>query len=294
LIFNKHRSPEINVDGKSFKILSYLISDTTFLKLSSPTSEADFLTDITPTNGFLSRLKKYQIDIFSFWQRNWVHKNLLSYPYKKVQDNVAILEIFSYDYWWTHQIDKKTRNMVRKSVKEGVNVRLCEFSDRLAEDICKIYNETPIRQNRLFRHYGENVAELKERLQSLLDKSCFLGAYLQDELIGFIQLTFGENFAMITQILSMQRYWWASPNNALISKAVEICVYNKKRYLIYYKMEDDTTLDIFKKNNGFRRWIVPRYYIPLSKRGKVILAAQVIFSARKKMVNKIPKYRIRM
>ena len=75
-------------------------------------------------------------------------------------DNVGLLEIKSYDDWW-QEIGKKTRNMVRRAEKSGVKVSVVEPSDKLAEGIWKIYNETPIRQERAFSHYGESLELVK-------------------------------------------------------------------------------------------------------------------------------------
>ena len=44
---------------------------------------------------------------------------------------IAALPIKSYSYWWDKQIDCKTRNMVRKSQKKGVTVRMVSFDDEL-------------------------------------------------------------------------------------------------------------------------------------------------------------------
>ena len=44
--------------------------------------------------------------------------------------------------------------MVRKAEKSGIKTEVVEPNEKLAEGIWKIYNETPIRQERAFPHYG--------------------------------------------------------------------------------------------------------------------------------------------
>ena len=112
--------------------------------------------------------------------------------------------------------------MVRKAEKSGIKVTVVEPSDKLAEGIWKIYNETPIRQARAFTHYGESIQTVTNNMYA--DKNnTFIGAYLDDELVGFIQILYGDNIAIISNILSLQMHWDKSVNNALLAKAVEVC-----------------------------------------------------------------------
>jgi hypothetical protein len=62
--------------------------------------------------------------------------------------------------------------------------------------------------------------------------------------------------------------------NALIAKAVEICEQRGFAYLTYcnYVYNDpDSSLTEFKRRNGFEQVLVPRYYIPLTLKGKIAL-----------------------
>ena len=79
-----------------------------------------------------------------------------------------------------------------------------EPSDKLAEGIWKIYNETPIRQERAFSHYGESLETVTGNMYAAKNNT-FIGAYLEDELVGFIQILYGDNIAIISNILSLQR-----------------------------------------------------------------------------------------
>lgn len=72
------------------------------------------------------------------------------YTYRMELDSIAALPIKSYSFWWDKQIDCKTRNMVRKSRKKGVTVKMASFDDTFVRGMTSIFNETPIRQGRRF------------------------------------------------------------------------------------------------------------------------------------------------
>jgi hypothetical protein len=60
----------------------------------------------------------------------------------------------------------------------------------------------------------------------------------------------------------------------LIARAVERCEARKCNYLIYGKYNYGTTkssLAEFKRRNGFEHILVPKYYIPLTVKGRVSL-----------------------
>jgi hypothetical protein len=65
------------------------------------------------------------------------------------------------------------------------------------------------------------------------------------------------------------------PANALLSKAVEICETRGMEYFIYgkyvYGKNTQSPLTEFKQRNGFEMINIPRYYVPLTLKGKIIL-----------------------
>ncbi len=228
----------------------------------------EYERDIVPTEKLIEKLEERRADIFTFIERKWCYT--LPNPSKswlKTNDNIALLQITSYDEWWRN-IGKKTRNMIRKAEKSGVKIEIAKPNEKLAEGIWKIYNETPIRQERAFPHYGTPLKRVKEWVHS--SKNCtYIGAYFQDELAGFIQLVHGSNISIISQILSMQKHWDKAVNNALIAKAVEACANKQIQWLMYGRMGNHPTLDAFKQNNAFTQFPLTRYYIPLTKKGKI-------------------------
>lgn len=230
----------------------------------------EYEKDVDPTDEFFEKLQDRAIDVFTFLERKWCCP-LPNPPHTwvRVEDNVGLLEINSYDAWWAN-VGKKTRNMVRRAEKSGVKVRVVELTPELAEGIWKIYNETPIRQGRTFSHYGESLQSVTDNM-AMAKKSTFIGTYLEDELVGFIQIIYGDDIAIISQILSFQKYWDKALNNALLAKAVEVCAGNGNRWLMYGRIGNHPSLDKFKESNGFIKYSIFRYYVPLTWRGKLAI-----------------------
>jgi hypothetical protein len=230
----------------------------------------EYEKNILPTDDFIEKLREREVDIYTFLDRKWC----CSIPnppatWIREDDNVGLLEIKDYDSWW-QAIGKKTRNMVRKAEKSGVKVEVIEPSDKLAEGICKIYNETPIRQERAFSHYGESFELVRGNMYAAKNNS-FIGAYLDGELGGFIQILYGDNIAIISNILSLQQHWDKSLNNALLAKAVEVCAPKGQRWLMYGRIGNHPSLDRFKENNGFVKFPINRYYVPITSKGRLAI-----------------------
>jgi hypothetical protein len=158
--------------------------------------------------------------------------------------------------------------MVRKAEKAHIETYLAEIDEKLAEGIWKIYNETPIRQERGFPHYGISLDFVKRNVLSKQEYT-YVGAHFQNELAGFIQLVHGDRITMISQILSLQKHLDKAVNNALVAKAINFCASKNIEWIMYGRMGNHPTLDSFKKNNGFTRFELNRYYLPLTRKGRV-------------------------
>ncbi len=239
-----------------------------FFKVAKDRQE--YIKDLVPTSNFIEKLANMGADILTFVERQWCCPSAnTSKNWVKNEDNIALLRITSYDKWWAN-VGKKTRNMVRKAEKNEIRTELVEPNKRLAEGIWKIYNETPIRQERAFPHFGISLQSVKE-LVSSSGKSMFVGSFFQEELAGFIQLLHNEEGVMVSQILSLQKHWDKAVNNALIAKAVEICARRNIRWMMYGRMGNHPSLDKFKQSNGFSKFPVTRYNIPITWKGRIAL-----------------------
>ena len=246
-----------------------LIKKRAFVKLANDTHEYE--RSIIPTGEFIEKIGERDVDVFTFLERKWCCP-ITNAPstWIKAEDNVGLLEIKDYESWW-NAVGKKTRNMARKAEKSGIRIELVQPNEELAEGIRKIFNETPIRQDRAFIHYGDTVEAVKANVLSI-QNSVFIGAFSQEkEFVGFIQIVHGDNIATIYQILSMQKHWDKAVNNALLAKAVEVCASKGERWLMYGRIGNHPSLDKFKESNGFVKFPITRYYVPLTRKGRVAI-----------------------
>jgi hypothetical protein len=192
------------------------------------------------------------------------------YPYRLEWHDFAVLPIETYEHWWKRQINDKTRNRVRKAYKMGVTLRNFELSDELVRAIKIIYDESPLRQGRRFKHYGKDLETLRQIHATYLDRSEFIGAFLDDELIGFVKLVHQPGWSSMMQIISLNSHRDKSPTNALIARAVEICA-EKKVPKLQYGIWSRRGIGDFKLHHDFRPYRAPRYYAPLSFIGRTVV-----------------------
>jgi len=192
------------------------------------------------------------------------------YPFHFEWDNVAVAKVGEFAQWWG-SLPQETRKNVRRSQRRGVTVTRVNFDDQLVRGISNIYNETPIRQGRKFWHYGKSFEQVKAGNATYLDRSEFVGAFLNSELIGFIKFVMVNNVARIMQIVSMETHTDKRPTNALLAKAIEICCEKRITHLVYgkyvYGKKESSSVTEFKRRNGFERLSFPRYYVPLTLAG---------------------------
>jgi hypothetical protein len=234
-----------------------------------------FLDDPEPLLVEL-RGSKTRVDLFTFMQK--LPETSPKHPYHMEWDNMAVLPVSTFDHWWTEQIGFKARNKAKQAEKKGILVREVPFDDVLVRGIWEIYNECPIRQERLFPHYGRSLESVREVSATFLDSSVFIGAFDAEKLVGFIKLTADDawNQAGIMHIVSLLDYRDKSPTNALIKQAVRSCADRGIAHLVYsqfaYGKKLQSSLSDFKERNGFRRVDIPRYYVPLNRWGALALA----------------------
>ena len=216
-----------------------------------------------------------RIDLFTFMQRLPDTSPKDAFPME--MDNLAVLPVSTFDHWWKEQIGFKARNKAKQAEKNGVVIREIPFSDTLVQGIWAIYNECKIRQGKRYPHYGKDLATVHRMSETYLDRSAYIGAFVEGRLIGFAKLHCDESRtqAGLTHILSLVQHRDKAPTNALLAAAVRYCATHKIPYLTYSrysdgKKEQDGLMD-FKDRNGFKRVNLPRYYIPLTQIGRIAL-----------------------
>ncbi len=135
-----------------------------------------------------------------------------------------------------------------------------------------IYDESPVRQGRPFKHFGKDFETLKRTHAAYLDQCEFIGAFLEDQIVGFVKLLRQPGWSSTMQIISLIAQRDKAPANALIVKAVEICA-QKHIPRLQYGIWSRRGIGDFKRHHGFHPYRVPRYYMPLSVTGKLAIAS---------------------
>jgi hypothetical protein len=133
-----------------------------------------------------------------------------------------------------------------------------------------IFNETPLRQERPYLHYGKDFQTVKRQFARYLFRERLFGAYLGDQLVGFIMLGEAGSYTYLGQIISLMAHRDKSPTNALMAKAVEDCA-ERGCPLLVYALWPRGPLREFKRHNGFECVRVPRYNIPLNGSGAIAI-----------------------
>jgi hypothetical protein len=249
----------IMIEGKALRVAKL-----------DPWFQQEWFEDIENPEMLIDALQKSRDcpDILTFWQR--LPDTEPRYPYQMERDSIAALPIKSYSFWWEKQIERKARNKVRKAQKNGVIVKAATFDDRFVQGMTMIFNETPIRQGRRYLHYGKDFETVKREFSRFLFREEIFGAYVDEELVGFIMLADAGKYASLGQIVSKIAHRDLAPNNALLAKAVERCAEKGVPYLVYALWLEDSLGD-FKRSNGFKKFDLPRYFVPLTSKGKLAL-----------------------
>ena len=278
---------EISVKGKWSKVPALDISGKTiivrgrWIKVAIIHDEEWLESELEDPDFCVERLKQREshglrADIFTFSQK--LPATLPRYPYPLEWDSIAAIRLTSFNDWW-EQLPQETRKNVRRSAKRGAVVTVKQLDDDLISGIVELNNDSPIRQKVPFAHYGKAFHEVKKDQSSFLDRSDFICAYLGSELIGFLKLVYRGEVASILQLLPKASHYDKRPANALLAKAIELCEVKRISYLTYgmfnYGNKQQNSLREFKARNGFSEILVPRFYIPLTKRGSAYMRVKL-------------------
>jgi hypothetical protein len=252
----------VRLNGQTFLVQGKL--------LKTATLKHEWQEDVDDPAEASKQLKQapLRIDLLRFWQR--IPEQEAKYSFYREWCNVAAIPIKDYQHWWDKQIRFRARNKMRKAQKLGVVIQEIAFSDEFVRGVVEIYNQSPVRRGKPFRHYGKEFETVKAELSVDLDEAVFVAAYYEQELIGFIKFVVADRYAMVTLILDKIVHRDKSPTNGMIAKVVEICAARKIPYFTYtlWRRGDHGR---FQESVGFEKFPVPEYYIPLTLRGKIAL-----------------------
>lgn len=234
----------------------------------------EIVSDAEPVIDGLRRVGR-RIDLFTFSQD--ITETQPKYDLPMEWDNLAVLRVSTFEEWYKNQIRFAPRGRLRQAEKKGVTAREIPFDDTLLKGIWEVYNESPICQGKRSRHYGSDLETVRKKEATFLDKSVFVGAFLGDQMIGFLKLVVNQarKQARLIEFMAMVRHRDKCHANALMAQAVRSCAERGIQFLIYekfvYGKKTADGLTQFKEVNGFKRFDFPRYYVPLTPLGSLVL-----------------------
>jgi len=230
--------------------------------------------------------KGLKADVLTFSQK--LPNVTPKHPYPVDWDNVAAIPLTSYENW-LKKLSQDARRNIKTAAKRGVTTRLLRFDEDLVRGIVDINNEFSVRQGRAFHHYGKDFAGVQRDYASFADRSDYIGAFFQDEMIAFLKIVRIGQTAAIMQLLSKMSHHDKRAPNALIAKAVEHYADQKASYLTYiryrYGKKRQSPLTEFKRRNRFEEIAIPRFYLPLTRKGRIAIGLNL----HKSLVEVLPE-----
>jgi hypothetical protein len=274
---------EIRIQGKDSNVPSIRVRERTvitigkWLKVASVHDEFFVEGEIVPEPArFIPQVKHWNLkpDLFTFAQK--INDLTPRFPFYLEWEDFAVIPITTYEDWLKNGIRKGGRVNLHRATREGVVVRAVAYDDHFVQGIKDLYDETPLRQGKPFWHHGKSFEDIKKIHGTYSERAEYIGAYFEDELIGFLKMVYVDNIAKTMNVIGKEKYFRKRPTNALIAKAVEICAEKGIAYLNYgqyrFPGRKDSSLSDFKRRNGFQEFKCPRYYVPLTAKGKLALA----------------------
>jgi hypothetical protein len=271
---------EISVKGKWVNVPALQCGDCTIIvtggavRIARVNDEAWISTELRDPEHCLELLRKskQRCDILTFTQLP--PGRTPEFNYHQEPDSIAAIRLSTFKEWW-EGLPQETRKNVRRAEKRGVRVRVEPFNDELVSKLVEINNSSPTRQGRPYHHYGKSFEQTKKDHRSFADHSDFICAYCGDEIIGYLKLVYRGQVASVLNLCTKDNHQDKRPANALLNAAVERCLAHGVTCFTYglfnYGNKRDTPITQFKIRHGFEEVLVPRYFVPLTLRGRLLI-----------------------
>jgi hypothetical protein len=267
--------PALDVNGKK------LIVTGKWLRTATVRGEEMMENELGNPEQYIKKLGDegshgLKADIFTFTQK--LPATHPKYPFPMEWESIAAIHLVSYKDWW-ESLPQETRKNVRRSQKRGVVVKIKELDADLILGIRGVNDDSPLRQGMRNAYYGKSSEETRKLYGEFTGRCDFICAYFGDELIGFLHLVYRRGVASILNLTVKPSHFDKRPANSLLAKAAEVCEEKGISYLTYgqynYGNKRDSPLREFKIRNGFQEILVPRFYVPLTRWGRLCMKAKL-------------------
>lgn len=169
---------------------------------------------------------------------------------------IAIIEIPENIDIYLKNIGAKSRNMNKKAQKNNIYCKEFNWNNYL-DDIYQINNSIEIRQGRKmddsYKEFPKEIFYPKDNDFSIVS----VGAFIENKLIGYIELYIYGNFAMTNRILGHKEFLSFGIMNLMVKFSVSYAIETKSfSYLNYLTMpkKEKNSLSAFKYRVGFREY----------------------------------------
>jgi len=169
---------------------------------------------------------------------------------------IAVIKVPETIEIYLKEIGAKSRNMNKKAQKNGIICKVFNWNEYL-DDIYEINTSSIKRQGRTM---DEAYMQYPEKVNNVIEDDFsieFIGALVDEKLIGYIELYNYGNFTMTNRILGHKNYLKFGVMNLLIKECVEHAIKSKRiAYINYLTMQNrkDNSLSAFKNRVGFREY----------------------------------------
>lgn len=168
---------------------------------------------------------------------------------------IAIIRIPKSIDIYLKEIGAKSRNMNKKAEKNGIYCKVFNWNEKL-DEIFEINTSSLNRQGRemdkSYREYPKEIVYPNEDDYNIVH----IGAFVEEKLVGYIELYIYGNFTMTNRILGHKEYLKYGVMNLMVKKCVEYAIENKIKYINYLTMQNrkNNSLSAFKYRVGFREY----------------------------------------
>lgn len=219
-------------------------------------------------------------DLLKAWFKKHKASVQIIYAHVIPTKNTAFEEI------WKHQIEKRTRNRIRKAEKEGLVVINIDTVDSIYTWIDDIYqcNVSALKRQGRWGAYPDSnkgvfLSELVSAKKLLKEYFNIYGAIYNGRLVAYMVIHEYNKLMQVGKAMSHTKFLNKYPNEALLAHIVRKACEHGFEHFVYGwdRVTRDgkipslySSLQRFKFKFGFREVPIPIYRLGLTRRGRIM------------------------